>query len=423
MIKLTEYKLSDLYKMDSGIGTSKEQAGHGAPFISFSDIFNNTILPEKLTQKMDTTSEEQEKYSVKKGDILLTRTSETIDELAMSSVAIKDYPNATFSGFAKRLRPIQNNITYDKYMAFLLRSKYFRDIINAKTIMTLRASFNEDIFRDIKLLLPSYEEQVKIGDFLYTIEKMIRSNNKMNYELEQFIEKIYDYWFLQFDFPDKDGKPYKSSGKKMVWNNVLKKEIPEGWKVQNLKDNDLTKILSPGINYFEKEKKYLATADVAQNSIIGGNNVTYNGRESRANMQPYKNTIWFAKMKNSVKHIFVGSYAYELINEYIFSTGFLGLELKEEKFYEYVCSFVNSDFFEMIKNKLAHGATQEAVNNDDIKFIPVIIPSHEILSKYHKTTFDLFKRIYLNNRENERLRDIRDFLLPLLMNGQITFKD
>ena len=150
MNKLNEYKLSELYTMSSGISSSKEQSGKGYPFVSFRDIFNNTILPDKLTELMDTSDSERLKCSVKKGDVFLTRTSETSDELAMSSVAVKDYPNATFSGFAKRLSPIKDNVVYEKYMAFYFRSRYFRRIINANTIMTLRASFNEDIFSYIK---------------------------------------------------------------------------------------------------------------------------------------------------------------------------------------------------------------------------------------------------------------------------------
>lgn len=183
MNKLNEYKLNELYIMSSGISSSKDQAGIGYPFVSFRDIFNNTILPENLTELMNTSDKERIKYSVKKGDVFITRTSETPDELAMSSVALKDYPNATFSGFAKRLRPIDNTKIYDKYMAFYFRSKYFRKIINANTIMTLRASFNEEIFSYIKIQLPDYPTQVKIGDMLYKIEKKILINNQINNNL------------------------------------------------------------------------------------------------------------------------------------------------------------------------------------------------------------------------------------------------
>lgn len=161
MRKFKAYKFSDLYDISSGISSTKDQAGHGAPFVSFSTVFNNYILPDRLSDLMDTSEREQKIYSIKKGDILITRTSETLDELAMSSVALKDYPGATFSGFLKRLRPKQKDITYDKYMAFYLRSPYFRKIINNNTNMTLRASFNEDIFFNIEILLPDYEIQKK----------------------------------------------------------------------------------------------------------------------------------------------------------------------------------------------------------------------------------------------------------------------
>lgn len=180
MNNLHKYAFSELYDISSGISSTKEQAGHGAPFVSFSTVFNNYFLPDELPDLMDTSTADQEKCSVKNGDILITRTSETVDELAMSCVVLKDYPKATFSGFVKRLRPKTAGIAYDKYMAFFLRSEYFRRVINAKTIMTLRASFNEDIFSFLDLYLPDYEEQVKIGDFFYNIDKKIQCNKKIN---------------------------------------------------------------------------------------------------------------------------------------------------------------------------------------------------------------------------------------------------
>lgn len=100
----------------------------------------------------------------------MTRTSETPDELAYSCVALKDYPDATFSGFAKRLRTIKRDLVYSKYMAFYFRSPYFRKLINSYTTMTLRASFNEHIFR-FRYILPTREEQIKIGDFYIPLRK------------------------------------------------------------------------------------------------------------------------------------------------------------------------------------------------------------------------------------------------------------
>ena len=185
---------------------------------------------------MDTSEKEQDTYSIKKGDILITRTSETIDELAMSCVALKDYPAATYSGFTKRLRPKTERIAYYKYLAFYLRGCLFRTAVTNNAFMTLRASFNEDIFSFLNLYLPDYDQQVLAGDLLYRMEQKIALNNRINAELEAMAKTIYDYWFVQFDFPDENGKPYRTSGGAMEWNEQLKREIPKGWEIGNLYD-------------------------------------------------------------------------------------------------------------------------------------------------------------------------------------------
>ena len=421
MSKLTKYKFSDLYEMSSGISSSKEQAGHGSPFISFSTVFNNYFLPEELPDLMDTSLKEQEIFSVKKDDVFITRTSETVDALAMSCVAVKDYPKATFSGFVKRLRPKTTGIVYSKYIAFFLRSKYFRKVLDCNTIMTLRASFNEDMFSFLYLYLSDYEEQVRIGDLLYKMEMKIRTNNKINDNLEQQLMLLYDYWFTQFDFPDNDGNPYQTSGGKMVWNDTLKRNIPENWKVQSVISNCLSSIIKPGVEIFNT-KTYLATADVKGTSISTGTIVDYDGRESRANMQPSINSVWFAKMKNSIKHLYLNKEMQPIISSCILSTGFCGLQCNEISF-EYIASYVSNAYFEIHKDMLAHGATQEAVNNDDLAGVHIIIPEDTVLRAYHEATQAIYAQISKNICENQELVKLRDWLLPMLMNGQATISD
>ena len=234
MSKITKYALSELYDMSSGISSTKEQAGHGSPFVSFGTVFNNYFLPEKLPDLMETSEKEQEIYSVKAGDVLITRTSETIDELAMSCVAVKDYARATYSGFTKRLRPKKEGVAYPKYMAFYFRSKLFRKAVTNNAFMTLRASFNEDIFTFLDVYLPDYDEQVKIGDMLYSIECKIQKNREINDYLEEMAKTIYDYWFVQFDFPDKNKKPYKSSDGEMIYTDGH--IIPKSWRICKIQD-------------------------------------------------------------------------------------------------------------------------------------------------------------------------------------------
>jgi type I restriction enzyme S subunit len=236
MNNLKKHKFSDLYDFSSGLSSSPLQAGHGDPFLSFSTVFNNYFVPETLPDLMNTSDKDQQKFSVREGDIFLTRTSETIDELGMSCVAIRDYPRATYSGFVKRLRPLQNEVTYHKFMAFYLRSMYFRKIMTNNAVLTLRASLNEQIFSYLDLSLPEYKDQKKIGDLLFLLTDKMKANEKINAELEKMAKTLYNYWFVQFNFPDENGKPYKSCGGEMIWNTELNSEIPKEWIVKELGD-------------------------------------------------------------------------------------------------------------------------------------------------------------------------------------------
>ena len=418
MSEFKRHHLADLYEISSGISTTKDQAGHGAPFVAFKDIYNNYFIPERLTELMDTTPEQQEKFSVREGDVFLTRTSETLDELAMSSVALQDHPNATFSGFAKRLRPRDPSNPDPRFMGFFLRSEYFRRIINSVTTMTTRASFNEAIFSHVEVDLPDPNSQVQIGDLLYSIEQQIELNNQVNDNLQAMLQTLYGYWFLQFNFPDENGRPYRESGGRMVWNDQLKREIPAGWRVASLVSNPLCEPLKPGVAPFS-EKTYLATADVVGTTIKDGSRIRYETREGRANMEPVLHSVWFAKMKGSVKHLFLNEACASLISETILSTGFVGLKCKPVAF-EYIASFIASEQFEPLKDLHAHGATQQAVNNTDLENILLPIPDAETLRRFSQLASSTLSRFNASIVENKRLQELRDWLLPMLMNGQAT---
>jgi type I restriction enzyme S subunit len=243
----------------------------------------------------------------------------------------------------------------------------------------------------------------------------------INDNLQQQLKLMYDYWFTQFDFPDSDGKPYKSSGGAMISSDKVSYKIPAGWKVETLLQNSLSNILKPGVEYFAS-KIYLATADVNGTDISAGCVIDYETRENRANMQPTLNSVWFAKMKNSNKHLFLNKEMKQLVDGYILSTGFCGLQCTEESF-EYISSFIEHSYFEMQKDTLAHGATQEAVNNDDLFGVAIIIPSDEVLYLFHQRTSGIYSQISKNICENQELTKLRDWLLPMLMNGQATISD
>ena len=204
----------------------------------------------------------------------------------------------------------------------------------------------------------------------------------------------------------------------MVWNDKLRREIPEGWSVASIVSNPLSTVIKPGVARFDT-KTYFATADVNGRNILEGTPISYDGRESRANMQPTVNSIWFAKMKNSVKHLILNNEMKELIDNSILSTGFLGLQVQENAF-EYVASFIGSNYFEHRKDILAHGATQEAVNNDDLRSLYLVIPDDNTLQSFHNATKGTYAEISGNIVVNRKLSKLRDWLLPMLMNGQAT---
>ena len=415
MNKLKEYKLNELYNMSSGISSSKDQAGSGYPFVSFRDIFNNTILPENLTELMNTSEKERIKYSVKKGDVFITRTSETPDELAMSSVALKDYPNATFSGFAKRLRAINDKIVYDRYMAFYFRSKYFRKIINANTIMTLRASFNEEMFSYIKIQLPDYDTQVKIGDMLYKIEEKILINNQINNNLEELMKTLYQRWFIEFEFPNEDGKPYKSSGGKFIYSEELKQNIPTNWEIKKLTDisNFISGFAFSSNNYTKNGQYKLYTIKNVQDGYIVS--IVDNTLNKLPINMPHECLL---KPKDLIMSLTgnVGrvGLVYEnnaLLNQRV-------LKIVPQKNLCYLYSMYRNDFMKSRCEKISSGTSQKNLSpielgKQKISYSEIIVEKFEEHNKYLIDT-------YVNNLiENQKLTELKEFLLPMLMNGQI----
>ncbi len=417
MSKLTKFKLSELYELASGISSKPEQAGHGYPFCSFSTVFNNAYLPDALPDLMDTSENERITYSIKEGDVFLTRTSETVDELCMSSVATKDYPEATYSGFLKRLRPISNK-AYPKFMALFFRSSYFRKTVTNKAVMTLRASFNEAVFNDIYVYLPSMEEQIAIGDLFFDVECKIRNNNSIIAKLESMAKDIYDYWFVQFDFPDENGKPYKSSGGKMVWNEELKMEVPEGWYLKSL--GELCSFAN-GINYDKNE------AGDKIYSIVNVRNIT------SSSLLLDKNGFDSISLKSSQasRYLFNDSDiliarsgtpgATRLLLENDGNTVFCGFIIKCTP----NCPNLKNYITFMLKNlegtnlTTTGGSILQNVSQDTLKRIRVAIPSPVLLDAFSSEMNPLLGKMQNAIKENGEVTSLRDWLLPMLMNGQV----
>jgi type I restriction enzyme S subunit len=424
MRNLKKYRFSDLYSMGSGISSKPEQAGHGSPFLSFSTVFNNYFIPDKLKDLMDTSDKDQVTYSIKEGDIFLTRTSETINELGMSCVALEDYPKATFSGFVKRLRPKQENIVYPRFMGFYLRSVFFRKTMTNNAIMTLRASLNEEIFSYLNLYLPDFSVQKKIGDTLFMLNSKIELNNRINAELEAMAKTNYDYWFVQFDFPNAKGKPYKASGGKMVWSEELKREIPMGWEIGTL--NDLGEIIGGSTPSTEQNENFdsngtpwITPKDLSLNTgnkfiTRGELSVSKKGLQSASlNLMP-PGTI----LLSSRAPIGYMAIARENVTT-------------NQGFKSFVPSkgYSTSIVYYLVKNALpiivnhASGSTFKEVSGSILRSIKILLPSKDIARALTEILEPVFKRQNNLELENQKLSELRDWLLPMLMNGQVKIGD
>lgn len=419
MSRITKYPFAQLYDMASGVSSAKEQAGHGSPFVSFSTVFNNYFLPDTLPDLMDTSLKEQEIYSIKKGDILITRTSETIDELAMSCVATKDYPCATYSGFTKRLRPKTQGIAYHKYLAFYLRSELFRKAVTNNAFMTLRASFNEDIFSFLNLYLPEYKEQVKIGDMLYLMEQKIQLNKRICTELEAMAKTLYDYWFTQFDFPDENGKPYRSFGGEMVWNEQLKREIPKGWSVKKL--SDICSFRN-GINY-EKDCAGDRTYRIANVRNITASSLLMDVSDFDEISLPRGQADRYVINENDIIIARSGTPgATRLIVSPADNVIFCGFIIcgapYNSKQKLYLAYFLKQ--LEGTSATKTGGSILQNVSQDTLKSLNVCLPNDVVLDSFNKKIKPIIGNMQNIIDENRELKKLRDWLLPMLMNGQAT---
>ncbi len=180
--------------------------------MSFKDVFHNFFVPDELTELVQANKRERESCSIKRGDVFLTRTSETINELGMSCVALKDYEQATFNGFTKRLRPKTGNDLVPEYVGYYLRSPCFRkEMMAFSTLMSTRASLNNEIISQLKVLVPPRGKQGFIAHILKSLDEKIEFNRQINQTLEEMAQAIFKSWFVDFD-PVKAKIEAKASG-------------------------------------------------------------------------------------------------------------------------------------------------------------------------------------------------------------------
>ena len=264
----------------------------------------------------------------------------------------------------------------------------------------------------------SPEQRKNIGKFITDIESKIAVNRQINDNLEAMAKQLYDYWFVQFDFPNEEGKPYKSSGGKMVWNEKLKREIPEEWSDAKIKD--IANTYSGGTptstnqDYYSGGNIPWINSGELNNSVIteAANHITELGlNNSSAKLYP-QNTILVALYGATAGKVSLLSFV-ACSNQAV-----CGVMPIDSKFTTYVRYYLSSLYDHFIT--LSSGSARDNISQDTIKNTILPIPQNGILEKYEKITKPIVDMVIANQKEIEYLTKQRDELLPLLMNGQVS---
>lgn len=192
-------RLTDVYEIGSGLSKPRSEFGFGHPFLSFKDVLDNYFVPTQLSALVNSTEKERTYCSIRRGDVFLTRTSETQPDLGMSCVALRDHPSATFNGFTKRLRPRSPQIVVPEYAAYYFRGPKFRQDVTAMSSLSTRASLNNEMLSRLTVILPPVKEQEVIAAVLKPLDDKISLCRRMNETLEAIARAIFKSWFVDFD--------------------------------------------------------------------------------------------------------------------------------------------------------------------------------------------------------------------------------
>ena len=397
-----EYRLDELYVFGNGLSKGSKYFGYGHPFVSFKTVFNNYFLPEELSDYVDSDEKEQTKCSVQKSDVLLTRTSETVNELGYSCVALRDYPKATFNGFCKRMRPITEGIIHDLYAGYYFRSSHFRNQVCSMSNMVTRASLSNEMLGRLTIKLPSYKTQTQIGELLFSIDRKIALNRQINDNLEQQAQTLYKSWFVDFE-PFKDGEFIESE----------LGQIPEGWQC------------IPFSMFVSESKAKTGKIGIKEYSV------TNNGIFPRD--AKYNKSLSQSSTKN--KLILYGDLVFGMSRD-ILNWGVMQEEQggvsSAYTVYNINSGIVNSTYLELfIKSRihlfsdLIRPAAREGqgIDKSVLQTKVLLCPPQEVLDTFWPLYNSITNQIQTTTTEINCLGDIRDTLLPKLMSGELKINE
>ena len=291
------------------------------------------------------------------------------------------------------------------YLYYVLKSLN----LNSKQIGSSQPLITQSMLKDMVVDIEiDIEKQKKIANSISIIDQKIQINNQINQELEAMAKTLYDYWFVQFDFPDQNGKPYKSSGGKIVYNPELKREIPEGWGVENLFNVAEVQYGYPfSTDYFNSTGEGVPVIRIRD--ILGNDTTNYSTEEVED------------KYKINVGDVLIGMDGNFHMNYWIKEDCYLNqrvVKVNSDKLPNMVLKYQIEPFIKL-REKSVSRTTVGHLSDKDLKAINVILPKEKYLSPIFERFENILKNIIINQQQNQELTQLRDWLLPMLMNGQV----
>ena len=414
-MELKKYKLADIAKTEiSGIDKKTIEGEKPVHLCNFVDVYYNwAITKDKAKRFMIASAKQSEidRFSINKGMVAITKDSETKYDIGVATYIADNFDNVVLGYHCALITP-NPTIVDGKYLNAFMHTQYIQKYFeNNASGSGQRYTLSNDTISNIPVLLPSMEVQHTIGKLLADLDRKIELNRRINDNLEAMAKQLYDYWFVQFDFPNEEGKPYKSSGGAMVWNENLKREIPQGWSGVSLKDLALTSrnAITPVENEVYQHFSIPSFDACGSYSLDNGSNiksdkfVLQKGQLLVSKLNPWFNrVVWVPKGTNMIG-----------------STEFVVLNPNNESESGYIYSVIKSPQFIAYCSQAATGTShsQRRISPDVLMAFKVVYEQGVVqkygclIEKIQKQQTELLSEITMLTKQ-------RDELLPLLMNGQ-----
>lgn len=316
------------------------------------------------------------------------------------------------------LVPNEDIVDYNYLYYFLISDKLtnFFDNQNSNTSGSHKR-IDIDNFLNMEIDLPSIDIQKKIGRFI-SINDKIALNTRMNAELEAMAKQLYDYWFVQFDFPDENGNPYKSSGGKMVYNSTLKRDIPAGWEVSSYGEEFDVKL---GGTPSTSEDSFWENGTINWLNSGEVQNFPINSSEKKITESALNGSSTEFLPKGSVLISITRYLRVTILNiDACINQSVAGFAETELLKYPYTYFALSAEVPRLMK--LRTGAQQPHINKEIIEDSPILLPPANIISRYYAISTPILNELIKKSEETEHLTHLRDSLLPMLMNGQVTIE-